>query len=74
MSTLGACTGVVKWYDSSKGYGFIGRDGGERDIFLHAGSLRRSGIDANSMQEGVELRFDVEAGPKGDKATNISMI
>ena len=72
--SIGAYTGVVKWYDATKGYGFIGRDGGEKDVFLHAGALRRSGLDASTIQEGDELRYDLETGEKGAKAVNISRI
>lgn len=74
MSNLGEFTGTVKWFNESKGYGFASRDGHEKDVFIHAGSVRRSGLDASTLQEGDELRFDLEDGPKGLKAVNISRI
>lgn len=75
MSTIGAYTGKVKWFNADKGYGFIGRDGGDgKDVFLHAGALRRAGLDSSTFSEGDEVRFDLEEGPKGAKAVNISRI
>ena len=80
MSTIGAYTGTIKWFNATKGYGFIGRDGNNnpngdgRDCFLHAGECRKSGIDTATLQEGDEVRFDLETTQRGDKAVNISRI
>ncbi len=74
MSTIGAFTGKIKWYNETKGYGFIGQDGQTRDVFLHAGAIRRAGLDSSTFSEGDEVRFDLEDGPKGVKAVNISRI
>ena len=75
MSELvGEHTGAVKWFSETKGFGFIGRDGNARDIFLHASELQKSGIEAKTLQEGVILRFNLIDTPKGQKATNISRV
>lgn len=60
--------GTVKWFDDAKGYGFITRPDGE-DLFVHFSSIRGSGF--RSLQEGQEVEFDVERGPKGLQATNV---
>lgn len=60
--------GTVKWFDDAKGYGFITRPDGE-DLFVHFSSIRGSGF--RSLQEGQEVEFDIERGPKGLQATNV---
>ncbi|HEX2999643.1 MAG TPA: cold-shock protein [Armatimonadota bacterium] len=60
--------GTVKWFDDAKGYGFITRPDGE-DLFVHFSSIEGSGY--RSLQEGQEVEFDVERGPKGLQATNV---
>jgi len=64
-------TGVVKWFDDRKGYGFIEQEDGP-DVFVH-----HSGINANgfkSLDEGDSVTFDVEQGQKGPAAVNVTKI
>ena len=62
-------TGKVKWFNNSKGYGFITRDGGE-DLFVHFKSIVGDGY--KSLKEGETVQFDVEQGAKGLQAVNVS--
>ena len=59
----------VKWFNSTKGFGFIEREDKEKDVFVHTSAVRDAGM--NSLEEGQEVTFDVEDGPKGPNATNI---
>ena len=61
--------GKVKWFNSTKGIGFIEREDKEKDVFVHSSAVRDAGM--NSLEEGQEVTFDVEDGPKGPNATNI---
>ncbi|MFL0166181.1 cold-shock protein [Candidatus Clostridium helianthi] len=61
-------TGIVKFFNSEKGFGFIEVEG-EKDVFVHSSSL--SGF---SIQEGDKVQFDVEKGTKGPQATNIQRV
>ena len=61
--------GKVKWFNPTKGYGFIEREDKEKDVFVHTSAVRDAGM--NSLDEGQEVTFDVEDGPKGPNATNI---
>jgi CspA family cold shock protein len=60
--------GTVKWFNDSKGFGFITRDDGT-DIFVHHTSIQGSGF--KSLAEGDKVSFDTENGPKGLKAINV---
>ena len=55
--------GKVKWFNPTKGYGFIEREDKEKDVFVHASAVREAGM--NGLDEGQALTFDVEDGPKG---------
>jgi len=61
-------TGTVKWFNNSKGYGFIGRDGGE-DVFVHHSGIRGEGF--KTLDEGDRVEFVVESSPKGPQATDV---
>jgi CspA family cold shock protein len=63
-------TGKVKWFNASKGYGFITPDGGGDDLFVHHSEIKTTGY-AN-LDEGQSVRFEVGQGKKGPCATNVS--
>src|SRR6266545_4142624 len=65
-------TGTVKWFNDSKGFGFITPDGGGKDLFAHFSAIQGSGF--KSLKENQKVSFDVTAGPKGDQAVNIKPI
>jgi len=60
--------GTVKWFNASKGYGFIQRQGGE-DVFVHFSAIQGDGY--RSLQEGSQVEFEVVTGPKGLQAANV---
>lgn len=61
-------TGTVKWFNDSKGYGFISRDSGD-DVFVHFSAIQGGGF--RSLQENQRVEFSVEPGPKGMKAVDV---
>ena len=61
--------GKVKWFNPTKGFGFIEREDKEKDVFVHASAVREAGM--NGLDEGQTLTFDVEDGPKGPSAVNL---
>ena len=61
-------TGTVKWFNGTKGYGFIARDGGP-DVFVHFSAIQGDGF--RNLEEGQQVEFTVEAGPKGPQAANV---
>ena len=61
--------GTVKFFNSSKGFGFIAPEGGAKDIFVHATALEAAGM--TSLSEGQKLSFDVQPDAKGSKAVNL---
>ena len=61
--------GKVKWFNPTKGFGFIERDDKEKDVFVHVSAVRDAGM--NGLDEGQALTFDVEDGPKGPSAVNL---
>ena len=61
--------GKVKWFNPTKGYGFIEREDKEKDVFVHVSAVRDAGM--NGLDEGQALTFDVDDGPKGRSAVNL---
>jgi len=61
-------TGIVKWFNDAKGYGFISRQNGD-DVFVHFSAIQAGGF--RSLQEGQSVQFDVTRGPKGFQAENV---
>ncbi len=61
-------TGIVKWFNADKGYGFIAQDGGA-DVFVHFSAIQESGY--RSLSENDKVQFDVTSGPKGAQAANV---
>ena len=61
--------GLVKWFNAAKGYGFIQRHIGE-DVFVHYSAIQMSGY--RSLDEGVEVEFELKTGPKGLQAENVT--
>ena len=62
-------TGIVKWYDQEKGYGFISCDDGN-DVFVHYSQVKEQGNDKD-LHEGENVTFDIEEGKKGPMAVNV---
>jgi CspA family cold shock protein len=63
--------GTVKWFNATKGFGFIGREGGE-DVFVHFSAIEMEGY--KRLEENQKVEFSVEQGPKGLQATNVRPI
>jgi len=61
-------TGTVKWFNRTKGYGFIQREGGN-DVFVHYSSIQGEGF--RNLEEGERVEFTVESSPKGPQAINV---
>lgn len=64
--------GVVKWFNDAKGYGFIVRDDGQKDVFCHFSSITSNGF--KSLQEGDRVEFSVTDGEKGPAAAEVTKL
>jgi CspA family cold shock protein len=64
-------TGIVKWFNDAKGFGFISSDDGSGDLFAHFSAINMNGF--KTLQEGQKVTFEVVQGPKGKQASNIQV-
>ena len=65
-------TGTVKWFNGDKGYGFIAPDDGSADVFAHFSAINSTGF--RSLNEGDKVSYEVQQGPKGLQAANITVL
>ena len=63
-------TGIVNWFNNSKGFGFITPDDGSADVFVHFSAIASDGF--RTLEEGQAVSYDVETGPKGPQASNVT--
>ncbi len=63
-------TGTVKWFNATKGYGFIRPDEGDKDVFVHISAVEHAGMKA--LNEGQRVHYEVQNEPKGLKAISVS--
>ena len=63
-------SGTVKWFNEAKGFGFITQDDGGSDVFVHFSAINGSGF--KTLAEGQKVSYDVQQGPKGPQAANVS--
>lgn len=63
-------TGIVKWFNAEKGFGFIAPEDGGPDVFVHYSAIQTQGY--RSLEENQRVQFDVQQGPKGPQASNVT--
>ena len=69
---LHMATGTVKWFNTTKGFGFIAPDGGKKDVFVHISAVERSGL--TGLKDDQKVEFDIEAGRDGrESAVNLAL-
>ena len=65
-------TGTVKWFNTTKGFGFIAPDGGSKDVFVHISAVQRAGLE--TLADNQKVTFDIEAGRDGrESASNLAL-
>lgn len=64
--------GTVKWFNTEKGYGFIERENGDGDVFVHYTAIEGTGF--KNLEEGQTVTFEVTEGQKGPQASNVSVV
>jgi CspA family cold shock protein len=69
MRRMTVPTGIVKWFNAEKGFGFIAPEDGGPDVFVHYSAIQTQGY--RSLEENQRVQFDVQAGPKGPQASNV---
>ena len=65
-------TGIVKWFNNAKGYGFVKPDGSEDDVFVHFSAITMEGY--KTLKEGQKVEFEVSQGPKGLHAAKVNRV
>ncbi|MEE4250801.1 MAG: cold-shock protein [Alcanivoracaceae bacterium] len=65
-------TGTVKWFNESKGFGFITQDEGGADVFVHFSAIQGNGF--KTLAEGQKVSYDIQQGPKGPQAANVNKV
>ena len=64
--------GKVKWFNPTKGFGFIERGDNEKDVFVHISAVKNAGMDG--LEDGQAMTFEIEEGPKGPNAINLQKV
>ena len=64
--------GKVKWFNPTKGFGFIERGDNEKDVFVHISAVKKAGMDR--LDDGEAMTFEIEEGPKGPNAVNLQKV
>jgi CspA family cold shock protein len=64
-------TGLVKWFNAEKGFGFISPADGSKDVFVHFSAIQNQGF--KTLEEGQNVEFTIENGPKGPAAANVNV-
>ena len=67
-------TGTVKWFNDQKGFGFLAREDGEKDVFVHHSAIQQTDGGFRSLAEGEAVEFDVVDGEKGPAAENVTKV
>ena len=68
----GKMTGIVKWFNADKGFGFITPDDGSKDVFVHFSAIAMDGF--KTLDEGMDVQFEVVEGAKGPQAANVTRL
>ena len=71
MASATVATGTVKWFNATKGFGFIQPDGGGKDVFLHISAVERAGL--NSVNEGAKVEYDIVSERGKESAGNLKV-